>query len=317
MKDRRILYELDNDCRQSNSQIAKKVGLSHDTVNYRIKRLEETGVIEGYFSVIDLSRIGQYFIRGWLNFHNISPDEEKKLIEYMLKTKKFGFICTLGGRYDFGFSVNSDSLIKYAKIIDDLYGRFSHMFKYYHMSIASRIFFFQNSFIYPSDIKSPSYTVIGEQSKCASIDKYEEDILGIMSGNARISIVDLSKKAKITAGTAVKKLTTLKNKKVLLSHRAKLNFSRLGFQYYKLFLVIKNLNAMKLNELVSYGNYHKNIIYLVKVNDHAQIEYELIVRSSKEYFAVLKEIKYRFRDIIMDHYEEETDEEFTSVYLTA
>ncbi|MFO7677029.1 MAG: AsnC family protein, partial [Thermoplasmatota archaeon] len=38
LKDRKILYELDLDCRQSNSQIGKKVGLGRDVVSYRINK---------------------------------------------------------------------------------------------------------------------------------------------------------------------------------------------------------------------------------------------------------------------------------------
>ena len=45
LKDRKILYELDLNCRQSNAQIGKKVGLSRKVVEYRIKRMEEEGII--------------------------------------------------------------------------------------------------------------------------------------------------------------------------------------------------------------------------------------------------------------------------------
>ena len=37
LKDKKILEQLDLNSRQSNSQIAKKVGLSKDAIGYRIK----------------------------------------------------------------------------------------------------------------------------------------------------------------------------------------------------------------------------------------------------------------------------------------
>ena len=46
LKDRKILYELDLNCRQSNTRIGKKVGLKRDIVSYRIKRLQKQGVIK-------------------------------------------------------------------------------------------------------------------------------------------------------------------------------------------------------------------------------------------------------------------------------
>ena len=45
LKDRKILYQLELNCRQSNTQIGKKVGLSKDVITYRIKRMEEKGII--------------------------------------------------------------------------------------------------------------------------------------------------------------------------------------------------------------------------------------------------------------------------------
>ena len=40
VKDRKILYELDTNSRQSIPQISKKVNLHKNAVHYRIKRLE-------------------------------------------------------------------------------------------------------------------------------------------------------------------------------------------------------------------------------------------------------------------------------------
>ena len=49
LKDKKILYELDRNSRQSNKQIAKKVGLSEQVVGNRIRRLQEWGIIEYFF----------------------------------------------------------------------------------------------------------------------------------------------------------------------------------------------------------------------------------------------------------------------------
>ena len=56
LKDRKNLYHLDLNCRQSNTQIGKKAGLSRQVVEYRIKRMEEEGIIKGYWTNIDAYR---------------------------------------------------------------------------------------------------------------------------------------------------------------------------------------------------------------------------------------------------------------------
>ena len=49
LKDKKILYELDVDSRQSNKQIAKRVGMSEQVVGNRIRRLQHLGIIEYFF----------------------------------------------------------------------------------------------------------------------------------------------------------------------------------------------------------------------------------------------------------------------------
>jgi Lrp/AsnC family leucine-responsive transcriptional regulator len=53
LKDRKILYELDLDARQPLTRIGKKVGLSKDVVSYRMKKLQDEGIIKNYYTVID------------------------------------------------------------------------------------------------------------------------------------------------------------------------------------------------------------------------------------------------------------------------
>ena len=53
LKERKILYELDNNSRQSFTKIGKKVGLHKNVVAYRIKRMKKIGVIRFFYTVID------------------------------------------------------------------------------------------------------------------------------------------------------------------------------------------------------------------------------------------------------------------------
>ena len=53
LKDRKILYYLDLNSRQSFAEIGKKVGLSKNAITYRIKRLEKEGLINNYYTAIN------------------------------------------------------------------------------------------------------------------------------------------------------------------------------------------------------------------------------------------------------------------------
>jgi DNA-binding Lrp family transcriptional regulator len=57
--DREILFQLRQDGRLTNVELARRVGLTPPPCLRRVKRLEETGVISGYRAVIDPQALGR------------------------------------------------------------------------------------------------------------------------------------------------------------------------------------------------------------------------------------------------------------------
>ena len=67
-KDRKILYELDLNCRQSNTQIGKKVGLKKDVVSYRIKQMQDENIIINFWTAINTFKLGYHVYRIYITF---------------------------------------------------------------------------------------------------------------------------------------------------------------------------------------------------------------------------------------------------------
>jgi len=100
LKDRKILYELDLNCRQSNTQIGKKVGLSKQVVDYRIKRMEKEGVIQNYYTVIDAYKLGYTFYRYYINLESVSRNKKEEIIKHFVNYEKISTVATVRGKYD-------------------------------------------------------------------------------------------------------------------------------------------------------------------------------------------------------------------------
>lgn len=56
--DRRILAELQEDCKAPLAHVGKRVGLSAPSVMERIRKLEEAGIIRGYHAVLNSRKVG-------------------------------------------------------------------------------------------------------------------------------------------------------------------------------------------------------------------------------------------------------------------
>ena len=57
-KDRLIITALQEDARQSLAALGRRIGLSQPAISERVKKLEESGVIDGYAAKINLAAIG-------------------------------------------------------------------------------------------------------------------------------------------------------------------------------------------------------------------------------------------------------------------
>ena len=87
LKDRKILYQLDVNCRQSARSIGRKVGLSKDVVASRLKKLQENGVILAYYTIFDYLKLGITPLRFYLKYQYVTPEIKEFL---MVKATELG-----------------------------------------------------------------------------------------------------------------------------------------------------------------------------------------------------------------------------------
>ena len=100
LKDRKLLYELDCNSRQSIQQLAKKVGLSKDAVKYRINRLLKNEIIKSFSAVIDTGKLGFASFRLFLKFYQLSPKKEKEILNFLQKNKNLVWFVQAEGNWN-------------------------------------------------------------------------------------------------------------------------------------------------------------------------------------------------------------------------
>ncbi|MEK6891938.1 MAG: Lrp/AsnC family transcriptional regulator, partial [Nanoarchaeota archaeon] len=106
LTDRKILAELDKNCRIHNSILAKKVNKSREAVKYRIQQLQKNGIIQGFITSIDPNKLGYYMFKVYLKLENI-PDEREKFFEELKSNKDVYWIGISDGVFDCVFAMLS------------------------------------------------------------------------------------------------------------------------------------------------------------------------------------------------------------------
>ena len=131
LKDRKILYYLDQNSRQTLSRIGKKVGIHENSVAYRLNRLEKLGVIKNYYTFVDALKLGYLPVRFYLKFRFINPNIEKGIIEYFKNNKQTWWVATLDGNYDLAVNMLVKNMENFSNFWDETLKRFIPYFNKY------------------------------------------------------------------------------------------------------------------------------------------------------------------------------------------
>src|SRR3989344_1457881 len=103
--DKKLLYELNWNTRQTDTKLAKKLRISKQVVNYRIKQLENHQIIKSYHAIIDWRKLGYNAIRVYLKWQNITLEKEKEVYEVIKKDPLFMWSIRFEGDIDIAFYV--------------------------------------------------------------------------------------------------------------------------------------------------------------------------------------------------------------------
>ncbi|MBT4242273.1 Lrp/AsnC family transcriptional regulator [archaeon] len=300
LKDKKILYELDTNSRQSSHEIAKKTGLSKDSVIYRINKLQENGIIEQFHTVMDVGKLGFISFRLYLKFQNTTPKKEKEIIEFLKKQKIITWIVSIEGDYDLGMWILTKSIKEMNELWKTLLKKYVNYIEKRWLTIFTKVSYFPRAYFIDKKHNDKEYIFITEPEEI-KIDKVDLEILKILAYNSRVNIIDISEKLKITPKTISTRIKHLEKKKIIIGYRTKFDLEKLGYQYFKVHFNLHNLKEKKENEFKSYLKQNPNIIYDNEVLGGDDLEIEVQVKSLKELREIIKEMKNKFSEIIKNY----------------
>jgi len=300
LKNRKILYELDINSRQSYHEIAKKVGLSKDSILYRVKKLQEVGIIKQFHTILDVGKLGYISFRLYLKFQNTDPEKENEIIEFFKKQKIVTWVVSIDGEYDLGMWV----LVKSIKEMNQLWKIF--LIKYVNfvekrwLTIFTKVSSFPRAYIIEKKQNHDEYVFITEPEE-VKLDNTDLEILKLLAPDSRISVLDISTKLKITPKTVTSRIKQLEKNKIIIGYRTMFDLEKLGYQYFKVHFNLKNVTDEKEKQFRVFTKQHPNIIYDNEVMGGDDIEIEVQVNSLTELRIIIDYMKVLFSEIIKNY----------------
>ncbi len=296
LKDRKILYEIDRNCRQSNAQIAKKVGLSKQVVNYRINKLQKQNVIQKYVAQLNIPKFGFLSYKVMLQLQNANPEKEQEIIKHIQNNPNVHWFVSCFGKWDLIFAFSSKTIIEFNKNLNNLLKPFGLFVKDKEILLITDLYHFTRSYLINK--KEKEFSHFGGEPEKIKSDDIDLEIIKTFSENARENIVNIAEKLNTTIDIIRYRIKKLTDNKIVQSFRAIINRELLGYQYWNILIKTKNLTDEKEKQLIFYLKETSNIIFASKYMDDFTFGFELEIKNIEELNKILMDFRYKFSDVI-------------------
>jgi len=297
-RDMELLYELDKDCRQSLSELAKKLKSRKTVIAYRIKRLESAGIIKGYYTLIDSFLLGFNSYRIYLNFQNLTPEIEQQIINYFAKDKSIYFVASIEGRFDL-------VVCKWIKKMEELYLFFKELMQKYRAYVQSYLVTPYEYELFGSEYltKKPKFERRIEwkfsAEKAREVDRLDLEILKYLSYNAKASVVEIGEKVNVVPNTIKYRMKRLKEKGIIKAFRADINFDLLGYKWFKVDMWLNNYDECE--RILDFIKTNSNTFVIDKSVGLADIEAEFHYKNTEELRNFLNKLMLQFPKSIKNY----------------
>lgn len=136
--DKEILFEFSKNARASIMNIAERLKLSADAIYMRIKKLQQSGVLQNYNIVPNEENYPWLHYKILFALHHTDEKTERKLIAYCRSQKNIWYFCQVLGPWDFEIDLDVKDSAEFRSILRGIKLQFSEIIKEYTVMVVFR-----------------------------------------------------------------------------------------------------------------------------------------------------------------------------------
>jgi Lrp/AsnC family transcriptional regulator, leucine-responsive regulatory protein len=303
IKDRKILKELFSNARTPLSTIAKRVGLSKEVVNYRVKRLTKKGILIGFNTIIDVQKLGWqiYFIN--IRLRNIDDLIEKEIINELVNHPNIAQVLKCMGSYDLILKVFVKDYVGVNKIMKEIETKFKTHISEYMFDLIDEELPIPLPFLYePFKIKEQT-NASKKDTTFFSLSQTDLQILKAVAHNARMPTTEIAKELNMSRELVRHHLKKIEKNKIIMNYRpsAWSGSKSLGYSWYLVMLKLNDTNEKTHKKLQYYITNHPHMTYYYKSIGQHDIQFEIRLKTSDELNQILMDIRSILKHELKSH----------------
>lgn len=298
IKDRRILFELDKNARQPISQLAKRIQLSQQVADYRLKNLIKRKIILDFLTVINYKKLGYTAYLIYYRLKKAPNRGENYLISLLKENKNVVYLAKCLGRYDLIIGILAKDIFELDTIVQKIELNFSESIKEKISLVHIGAHQFERNYLINKKILQENEIVTGEKVSKNELKKDELELLERISSNARMNAVELSKYLKVPPSKIIYSLKKLRKEKIILGFTSLIDSYKFGLNYYR--ILIKTRRNIDTHKIIRFCKSKKNVFRISR--NFGEWQYTLEAEIEEEKFKnFLNDLKLSLDEDLEDY----------------
>ncbi len=298
--DQKLLGALEQDARQTTSVLAKKLGTSQQVISYRIGSLETRKIIGGYYTLINITKLGYTSFRTMICLSNLTKQKHQAIIDYLMKHPNVLWIVDCGGRWDILVNIIAKNVNHYAIMLKELRSIFPEQIQNYDVLTTVEVIYFGRDYFFNSTRNSRHIKAFGDEQESIEVDAVDLEILNVLSEKARIPIIFIANKLNLSPNTVINRIKRLKQNNIITGYKPLIHLDITPYKGYKALIKLHNTIEQKENEMISFLHKENEVVGIIRLVGMWDFEIEFEVQSNEELLSLTRNFRDAFKDVIKE-----------------
>lgn len=307
-KDRKILYELDKNSRESFTRIGKLAQIAPESARYRINNYAKEGIIKYFLTIIDSTKLGASYYDIFIKLQNVDSKKKKEMMSFFINNPSITWMGDLEGMFDIAMIIKVQNQLELQRVMKQINNKFSSVIMKKTLAINLKGEFLRRDYLVnkkrlevPVSKNRKTELEYAPTEKIIEIDDTDAEICRLLANNSRMTSVEIGQKLRISADTAVLRIKKLQKQRIISGFTIILDNEKINQLHYKILLYLNNSSEEKTSRLLFFIRNNNQVIALISTLAEWDYEVDLEVSNVNQLKDFTMELTNNFSDIIKDY----------------
>ena len=271
------------------------MGLHKDVVAYRVKKLQERGIIKRFRTSINPYKLGIIPIKFYFTFQYASPEIKEEIIDYFVKKPYTTAVHSLVGHYDLVVISLVKNISKFYNVWNEAINKFRNYFADQIFCVHNEMVEYKKTFLIDKKTDEEDNRVtffVNANDKIEKIDDLDNKILDKLVLYSRVNTLDIAKQLNLNVKTINSGIQKMKKSGVITDFTININYPIIGYQWYKADIVLKDSSLSQ--KIIKIAEKHPNLIFMIKSLGYVDIELLFCLDNADQLHQIINDITLKF-----------------------